>query len=114
MITLKLSQIGKENPADQNGRCFNVERKEFSDFADAFRWLADHYGIKKPSRIHDGNSVFEDRPDGGIELVGFLVRRWVENYDRSRDQPRHYWEENWISFRQFEAVPFDLKKAIHP
>jgi hypothetical protein len=107
MIRLKLSQIGKANPADQNGRCFNVQRKDFASMADALAWLASDYGINKPARIHDGNGVFQDTEGGGSELVGFMARRWAENYP----ERKKYWEENWITFDQFERVPLDLRQA---
>jgi hypothetical protein len=112
MIKCKISQIGKANPADFSGSCFNVQRKEFSSMEDALAWLERDYGISKPARIHEGNSVYEDREGGGAELVGFLNRRWVQNYDRRHDEPRNYWQENWVTFSQFEKRPLNLKQAL--
>ena len=109
MIRLKISQIGKANPADHNGLCFNVQRKEFASMADALAWLASDYGINKPACIHDGNGVFQDTEGGGSELVGFMVRRWAE---RDFPEPRKYWEENWVTFDQFERVPLDFRQAL--
>jgi hypothetical protein len=105
LVRLHLSQIGQAKPGDDGTRNrFNSERREFENKESALEWLEIHYGITPPKRLTDGNSVFVDRAGGTVQRVGFISRRWVEEYDRSRTTPKHYWEENWVTFAEVEEV----------
>jgi hypothetical protein len=93
-IHLCLTQCGASRPGAEMSVYHEVD-KAFPSVEEALAYLKEYYGIEKPKRLHDGNSIFVDT-DGAPRRIGFLVRRW--NSDVSHNS-KAWWEENWVSFR---------------
>lgn len=103
IIKVKLSQVGSAAPG-KPGSIYNQQTREFPDMDAALLWLEQDYGITKPKRLQDSNSVFVDTP-AGTRRVGFTVSRW--NSDVSHNSKK-WWETNWVSFEQFQNLNFSL------
>ena len=105
LIRLTITRIASPRPGARGWQYDNA-RETFPDLPAALEWLEETYGIRKPARIRESQSVYVDGPDGSPVRVGFLSRRWEPSDENPR---KKLWCEDWISLETVSRPqPFAL------